>query len=633
MNSRLFLQSQTELLDLWLAELSQLSYQEVVNFNNTAQFDVLLRHLELSFLAPSFCQVPSPYVLHVLVTLASRCPESNWSHHPSLGAVESSTEYMRRVNNDYDSALDKLALLQRSLALLLKYVALMSTEPLSAALKTLFDNMHSVVLHLVPEPPRSINGDPKRSSPQKASPRKMRSHVKLQAMAEAKGTETDVPLNLHAVEVISDSEDSDGPLELVSHVDPVSGYRPVISLSELGANTSGLGEVASLFKDMPHLSAHPTPEPEAPVKKHKSDFHLWRRIQVYDDAVLAARISADYTFWDLVRWMFWCADSSSQYQKFLFNSNNTCVHSCYVCYASVVKVVVGCCTAQLQCLRASPLMAGLYLQSHDKTVEIVFLGLGNGFRNKPFPCYNRELILLAHDPSVLVSQCKKSLDYDDNMESMGLRVEMLALFSFYERHHDKRRPDIRSLVLRKAKTDRILALAQDKVCGLSVQHTKAFFGVLLTPGFLRDYTELFMANLAMAVLCKTAEIEMCMYDSLKGKFVNDVISMVSSRKLYCGITEDLSLPDLESFLEQWTKTVVLAEWVFWRAVSQSEQDVSASARVADETLQSCVRKFLESRCGDADIIEDSAFTVARHEVDEALGRAKCRFLRIARQKF
>ncbi|KAM9918456.1 hypothetical protein OXX59_008652, partial [Metschnikowia pulcherrima] len=63
MPSRQFLDSQTQHIDSFLGELASSATEKDINFNNTRQFDALVRHLEKTLEAPHFCAVPSENVL------------------------------------------------------------------------------------------------------------------------------------------------------------------------------------------------------------------------------------------------------------------------------------------------------------------------------------------------------------------------------------------------------------------------------------------------------------------------------------------------------------------------------------------------------------------------------------------
>lgn len=435
-----FIDAQTQLVDLFLAELAYLdNASEPINFNNTNQFHSLLRSLE-NALGDPILQPPSTNVLHILITLASRCPKSNWTHDITNGddGIEVSSLYMREVNTRYEHSLRLDLLSQRSVNVLRHYILILNKDEWDESTQRLHLNLFHVI---------NLLCGGRRSS-------------KLEFKPESAPEPEPVELNPVA-EVIDDSESdtNDDQISITATSDLVSKYslfnvpaRSVISLSELSNKTSGLGETALLFRDMPHLLAHATPEPDSEPRspeKPKPKKAKVRRdplefLMVYDNHILAKTLNpaVQYGLWDLLRWALLCCDQSSEYQQFLFNSSTTALHSIWVTYEAVFDIIFSFIHIQFKhgLLKnavtlflnlKSPL--GSKIDQPDRLVAYVFTGLKDPVKDKPFPVYQRERMLIKNDPVTQMSRYKSEpTQYTDNHSSMRLRAFIIAMYYLNE---------------------------------------------------------------------------------------------------------------------------------------------------------------------------------------------------------
>ena len=687
MHPTALLEAQLALGDSFLAELEQLrGTTSVINFNNTKQFDALLSYLEALVLG-TFTLVPSVNVLHILFTLAARCPNANWTHSPSSMVPETS-DYMKLVNRDYDAVLAKSLLQARSHALLERYLILLQSD------------VHSQSDISGGMPQKGLM----RSHPSRIEREALRLlHIRFEkAIAALVPMKKDfftrrrlpspllsTPEQMAVVEVISDSEGLDSlideePIRLFSV--PVA----VTSLSDLGRKTSGLGETTALFESMPHLLAHATPEPEihgakgvnpnfeeatdteakanrkskmkdrshAPekktdgpkrrvygtqkekrsknLKKLKSDsLSAVSCLRVFDDVVLAKAIDPNdgYDFWALLRWAFTCADASSQYQKFLFNSANTHVHCIYRSYESVFDIVFRFLSLQFQCQNFSLLDRALRLIGpprtvYERAVEYILTGLGQATSSTPYPCYVRERLLLKHDPLVQNSQCKTFLEYTDNQHSMRLRFRIAVTLYLYEK--------------RAGSIELLIALAE-KLLTLDFCHLKSFFDtypLLETLGITCSVATPFLNHLGSILLDKLTGLQLNLYDTTKDDYarLQQILLAITSEKVYSNISNDYSLPSFDHFWKKWQSTIFLFQWLLLQTLSyeQVEYPISIvnSLEKADGHIKHFYHEFLDSHWDDADVqAEDLNFTLSLSEITQYKQREMISYMDVFKHRF
>lgn len=637
--------TQLAVIDSFLAELA---FGQPVNFNNTCQFDDLLSHLEAT-LTGAFLLVPSVDVLHVLFTLAARCHRSNWTHADLVG-----THYMRQVNLDYDAAVAKSLLQQRATRVLLQYVKLLeryveeryveeksggSTQPIQVGENT-----------------------PCETSLRTASPAPSKSqepafHLLFVHMEQAVGALVPIrrnffssrpapspPPQLMVVEVISDSEGLDSLLE-IEH--PRAAERmlkefsaPALlatALSDLGT-TSGLGEATALFTKMPHLLAHGTPEPESdrnmkrvkldetlpaeqtlPKKRKSADrkkdrmYSRGERIRVFDDVVLAQAVDPDsgYDIWTLLRWCFTCAQTSTQYQAFLFNANHTNVHDIYRAYEGVFSVVFLFMEVQRKRNESEKgeksntlLDRALYLLGpkrdiYDRAVEYTFTGLDQTTNDTAYPCYTRERVLLKNDPTVVVSQCKGASPYVDNQHLMNLRAQIVMLLQEHEKRTLSGELSVAELV-------------SAKLLGLRFCHVKDFFNTAAA-----HENRQFLSSLCSKMLSSVTGLR------LELQFLHDaheqltrVLTVISDERLYSSISEDYSFRSFDEFWQRWQTALFLVQWLLDQAILRVgyEPAIRKHCRRGDRHRVYYYNDFLDSRADDADVQpEDLNFVLTLKE--------------------
>lgn len=554
MLSKRCLKLQTELVDQLLPELLQLVQNGLINFNNSKQLDTLLRHLELSTLNDTFNVVPSITILHILFTLSIRAPSLNWSYDANRLDTFVPSEYMKQVNRRYDSVLYHELLQKRAVKILEKYVSI-SMNASNVASVTLYDRLVEVVstFFLASHSRPSINRRIKDGNHNSNDPR---------------DTLRPKSPSVHAVEVISDSEESDAIVDedhsLLLPENSKVAERCVLSFTDLGTRTSGLGETAVLFRDMPHLLARVTPEPlDSDEPKPKRQRHLLiDQIQVFDDYLLFKRLQGihQYNFWNLIRWCFWCADVSSQYQEFLFNSHQTKVHEIFDAYNDTLVTILGFCLLDVKnCSESSTCLTerlfgslGRGVSVYDRAIEFIFTGLGIPSNDEPKPYYSRENILIKTDSSTHLSQCKERAIIDDNTTSMNLRL--LLLRSLY------------SIDLKISEKDKIVSeLMLDKIWLLPSVNLKKFLATTLErintdPN---KYDKSVSFNNMIMVTCirfveKMTDSKVCSEKACTGE---NILLLLESGRLFTSFIDNYLLECFDAFFEMWKKLIYLSGWL------------------------------------------------------------------------
>lgn len=593
------LSTQLAVIDSFLAELA---LGRAVDFNNTRQFDALLTHLEASLCGP-LVLVPSEDVLHILFTLAARV------HHSAADATDMGSHYMRQVDMDYDAAVAKSLLQQRAQAVLQRYVEILAGAGEDAggevgagerALRDLYARMEAVVRALVP--------------------------ARRNFFARAAEPSPPAPV----VEVISDSEGLDSLLEMEhphAAARKIQQYAaPALSAAAVaGLGTSGLGEASALFRQMPHLLAHATPEPE-PRKRRRAETlraelpepsparakplrpknGATARLRVFGDVVLAHALDPDrgYDVWALLRWCFACARTSTQYQGFLFDASRTRVHAVYRAYEGVLSVVFAfmaeqhrrVAPAQSLCARALRLL-GAPRDACERAVACAFAGLDQASHASTYPCYARERPLLKHDPAVQVSRCKSAARYVDNQHLMRLRAQLVALLL---RHQDA--GQFAPGALEAALAARLLELR--------FRHVRAFVRAARPARLVRA--------VCSRVLSSITGVRLELEGAARDEHLARVLAVVSDERLYAGVAEDFSLGSFDAFWQRWQTALFLAQWLLVDAAGAAgAQDDAAMQRHCvrgDRLRERFYRDFLCSRADDADVQpEDLPFTLTAAE--------------------
>lgn len=657
MDSQRYLEAQTRLVDLFLPELAHAALPNLdVNFNNTRQFDALLRFLELSLQVSTFVVVPSTNVLHILITLACRCPTSNWSHRlSSLEGIPTSTEYMKQVNADYDHTLYKQLVLERSRLILEKYVQLVAKDKLAVA-ANLDAHLMKAMLSLLPTSFMSFFS-PRKAVQSNEEADKIKTSMKNDKSTQNEPNETASRVDLSGlpkqavVELISDSEDSDSILEVEQPDEVASKYRQfslplrsITSLSDLGSKTSGLGDTTLLFKNMPHLLATATPEPEETskpsVKRSRAPANPVDTIHVYDEPLLAKKLQSPETFdiWNLLRWAFDCADSASQYQKFLFNSSNANVHYIYVTYEGFLEVFFDYLTVEYigsenrsarHLVDRLLTLLGPKMYWYDRAVEYVFTGLGISTNARCYPCYDRDRLLIKYDPAILVSRCKRAVQFTDNHRSMKLRWHIVCLLYFYGHSQS-------------SSVEELMENLSAKLEVFELEYLEAFFRCFnkRSSRIPQEILKEFECALATRLLNKITNVNFHGWVQGEGiaRNINNVCETLASERVFSSISDDLSYKTFSEFKDKWTKVEYLVSWMLNTMLMEVPDDnlqteaqriLKAAAR-ADHNSTHFYNEFLDSRAEDADVrAEDINFELTGVEVSSYKRDHKPMFLRVA----
>lgn len=501
--------------------------------------------------------VPSTTVLHILFTLSIRAPSLNWSHEFSNLGLLVTSEYTRQINKRYDDALYHELLQKRATEILQKYINMIQ-EKKTAATDLLFVRMKDVILLFLVQP-----------KPRPSSKRQSK-RPNYSTYGDNSFSTPSLENITRAVEVISDSEESDAIVE-TEHSLVLSEFvqnidrKNVLSFTDLGNCKSGLGETAVLFRDMPHLSAKVTPETSDndDNKFRREKLSLLDQIHLFDDFLLYKRLqdSSHCTVWSLLRWCLWCADISSQYQKFLFNSSQTKVHEIFDSYHDTLSLIVLFCL-----LDPSESLIGKFFDClgddyaiYDRTIELLFTGLGITTNDPPSPYFAREKILMTSDPIVDNSQCKEKSAIDDNLTSMGLRLVLLR--KLYQKHE-----------LDSERCKSFVSLLGGKLQLVGNSNLKVFFKKVfdhvLTENLGLDHPESngeldnsyssMIIMLCVSMIEQTAGIRL---EKSSHYSTQQLLSIVSDDKIYTDFVRGSIFDDFDKFFQSWDKIVFLQHWL------------------------------------------------------------------------
>lgn len=619
MQNQHFIENQTRLIDLFLAELSQSGSDLPVNFNNTKQFDLLLHHLESVTCSEPFNAVPSANVLHILLTLAARCQTSAWSHDTaSSDSIGPETlEYMKQVNIAYEETLCKPLFQQRSMAILEQYRKILADESSGAGKDLLRETIETVLTSFIQANITSF-----------FRPRRDLRRTNLEPIDYVDKLNPDI---------ISDSEESDGIVDLTEPLTAAYALHRTASpkhfapLSQLSSNLSGLGEAATLFKDMPHLLARASPEPEAksPVKepkqkKAKTEILSPKKILVFDDSLIGVKLltSASYDLWSLLRWAFYCADVNTNYQAFLFGANLTHLHHIYKAYNDVLGFFFDICALQFLRLEKKKSILERLLFSlgprriwQDRAVEFLFTGLEIPSSSRPTPCYSREQILIKRDGSRKRKSHMKT-HYTDNIDSIDLRVKTLALLFWLEITNAGRK----AVSLSNQEENGLLARLVEKLSSLSLVYLERFYaginaqrhhshipshiyetmGINICLGLMKSYSGGYSLS-----------FDVCLEDNL--------LDSILDSSVYKKVTDESIFQTMDEFLNSWRKIQFLHEWLIEFALQQKKAvDADAileRARLAEKSTIEVFRHYVNKHCADESDTEDHTFVVQAEDAD------------------
>lgn len=610
---------QTRLIDLFLAELEQIqTSDEPINFNNTNQLDALLSYLENSDVS-QFTPVPSEIVIHILLTLACRSPQSSKTRGTvsSDDGIEVLSLYMREINDKYEHNLTKDLLQRRSANILDKYVDLIQSSESDHALK-LYQNFQDV---LRPICNASIHFSRPRSKPE---------------------SKEETPV----VEVIQDSESDveDDDLSAGMEIETSLKYhqfglpqKNVISLSDIGSKTTGLGEATSLFQNMPHLLAQATPEPEqlspeGRPKKQKVERNPLEFVKLFDDHLIVSRLMnlKDYNLWDLLRWAFTCCGDSSQYQKFLFNSSNTSLHHIWETYSLTLRIILKFLKIQhdvsqkrqkrsfLGCLLTQ---LGRNQDWYERLVDVAFTGLGLLTQDRPFPCYPRERSLIKNDVNTNGSVGLRSkVDYDDNIESLHLRAHLVALFLYQETNRFHKVDLVTQL------SNKLLMFDKDTIFAFLQRLNTQLF----VPKQVLDKFILMVYNKLVITIVGSEDLayNLIGYLDPTSTRIEKLTRLFKSSELYDGLVHDSTYKDFNDFKRCWDICIGLCyEMIKFIVTSEVLKEHQLDLKVYEDILSALHTfkdmserhyiEFLESRSWNASGLDDEINFILEDEEIES----------------
>ncbi|KAG7665764.1 uncharacterized protein J8A68_000784 [[Candida] subhashii] len=380
-----FHESQTKLIDRLIPEIGSQQQDEItqneININSAIQFDELLSHLETSFktntslVAPSssssyeYLACPSPDVLRVLFTLASRAPNTNWTSGSSnLDGIVTSNEVVKSVNIGYDTSLYRTSLNERSGDIIRNYVEIIITGRISdIGRDRLYGNICEFLGDFITTRPTStssvsgLNGRPMRKAAVvptgpavlASSPTKKRDIMTIiRESPKKKKKNSDIIIPESELVIISDSEqeESVNTVKKENKVEEpsisamekeVQKYQDFgLSINNKPANMFEMedrGNIKNPFLllndvDQPSKkSRKDQQQQQQPVVKDK-----WDHIRIFDEVILSKKLKpTNFTLWKLVNWAMYCAGKDRD----IFDSNYRNCHLIYSTHNSVLSCI------------------------------------------------------------------------------------------------------------------------------------------------------------------------------------------------------------------------------------------------------------------------------------------------------
>ena len=352
-----YIQSQYELIDQFVPELASCE-KKVVHLTNVKQFEDLLYHLESTFLAndekggESYLKIPSIDIFRILITLASRCLSTNFTHgSASIDGLIANSEYIKNLNEEYENCIYKSPIRDRCITIMRSYMNLLSASKSPITVDMVYNLFLAALKDFIIQPKFfHIRG----TLPKDKYLRSNRNPARRQ--------ETNIE---QSHDIISDSEEE--PPSLVSNTskdiaNEVKKFQPY-NISPLRKNTgvfssdnhkiSGLNDSAVLFQTMPHLDSESEltsgSDGELISKKRKVRSNVRDKdsalsnIRVFGDYLISRQlnpiINSPYNLWKLMQWTFHCANFSTMYQKQLLDSNSTNCHLIFETYAKLLRLI------------------------------------------------------------------------------------------------------------------------------------------------------------------------------------------------------------------------------------------------------------------------------------------------------
>ena len=330
----------------------------MVHLTNVKQFEDLLYHLESTFLAndekggESYLKIPSIDIFRILITLASRCLSTNFTHgSASIDGLIANSEYIKNLNEEYENCIYKSPIRDRCITIMRSYMNLLSASKSPITVDMVYNLFLAALKDFIIQPKFfHIRG----TLPKDKYLRSNRNPARRQ--------ETNIE---QSHDIISDSEEETPSLVSNSSKDianEVKKFQPY-NISPLRKNTgvfssdnhkiSGLNDSAVLFQTMPHLDSESEltsgSDGELISKKRKVRSNVRDKdsalsnIRVFGDYLISRQlnpiINSPYNLWKLMQWTFHCANFSTMYQKQLLDSNSTNCHLIFETYAKLLRLI------------------------------------------------------------------------------------------------------------------------------------------------------------------------------------------------------------------------------------------------------------------------------------------------------
>ncbi|KAL6453070.1 hypothetical protein SBY92_000416 [Candida maltosa Xu316] len=628
---------QSSLVDGLVSEITE----DSINLNSFKQFDELLTHLELPFTSShpideKYLPIPSPDILRVLFTLASRSPSCNWTVSSSLvDSIPASPQQVKSTNNYYEESISKTNLNDRSINIIDKYLDMLSPN------SKLYDNLMTFMSDFMDLPIRKTRL--KDSLPEKTkdiltimreSPKKKRG---IDKSTETNDDDDD--------EEVSDSQSEFE--EVTKHQDmsiEVNKFQNLPIDTNLGLignnmNQSGLNNPAVLF----NKDATPT-----------VNIPKWQGIKIFDEHLLSTRLNPklnDFDLWHLINWAFYCAgkpndDYDSTYKNchIIYKTHASTLHQLFRLIEFNLITEFNALFSTQEEEKQGDALAWLFKQSqqrrklamdeisqsstmllsnllkqlgyfrtswYDRLVEFVFNGLTSTNKTIPPTCYEHEKILIKKDDKKI--HHKTFIFYNDNMDSMKLRFKITCVVHYWSMVFDPTSPDgiyrpssqnensIGPHVLIKEIANKFMYMEYD-------YWVEFYYSSLLDSDIPLAYRETFLVNLTSNLLNRlTGSTTWDFFlvprdDKLSPEWRTSnfqlVLNWMKDKELYYGFIEDETYQSFAHFRQTWNKYNFILEWIF-------AFTLKAIVEVGYEDL--IYKEELISRCHEMDILREKIY--------------------------
>lgn len=709
---------QSELLEFFL-DLTGTG-EEIRNFNNTKPFDELLYHLETSFtrnyeygenkeIIDSYLKIPSVVVLHLLLTLASRCPRSNWTKGGSLfEGIQSTHEYVQTFNHEYDNCVYKPPLKDRSLYILQKYLDVICSinrgEELKSSTLQIYKNLLTVLNDTIIRRP-SINTRPqfksptKRKKPSNGSSKSNKIDITSMFKSKFQKTKTDSDTNDKDDEpqedfsrlkysgmadfndeVISNSEDEEDILgtDMVEEILKYKGMNqtPLKTERAFQDSISSNNKASVLFQSMSENYISEVSDLKMPASNNlfissRISNPSIAKINLFDEELLAISLnrSKRYNLWSLMQWMFSCADKSTKYQKYLFDSAGTSYHSLYLTYKGVLQFIFKFTainflyelnnllkssaspgddlierfenstrqTQLLSCMNNDNRFLLLLIVTqlgispndwHDRAVEYLFTGLEIPSSYEPQPCYEREKLLIKQDSSLINKGKGTAIEYDDNVDSMGFRYEALLILYIRSLFFDSN--DIEDNPT--AYSGQFIKLLGNALLKIKFKYFEAFFkahgnnsiSVIIPKKYEKKFI-FCLIDYLITEITKLVEI----YDILPNmddsseEIAKSVEFFILEEYIYQSVTDDVTHESWEGFKCIWLKlNFLIATYFYYQIMDIGLNDFSSDFIDKIEKLDNfridLYNAFIEKHSSKSTFHDDYNFMIDEKDKDRYL---------------